>query len=157
MHASEVDLSQLNGHACRRLSCCQLLNLFFSYSTITVPVANGNLAVSSVRPDTDLAHFQIVTYFMTNANLPPTVAKWVIAFNICPPPPPPTPWLRTYLFFIPLRPVVWRPIIANPGLNFNPGFSFFCSKAFSWLIFSILFRASYHQTIDENYQNEFAF
>ena len=86
MHASEVDLSQLNGHACRRVSCCQLLNLFFSYSTITVPVANGNLAVSSVRPDTDLAHFQIVTYFMTNANLPATVAKWVIAFNICPPP-----------------------------------------------------------------------
>ena len=89
MHASEVDLSQLNGHACRRVSCCQLLNLFFSYSTITVPVANGNLAVSSVRPDTDLAHFQIVTYFMTNANLPATVAKWVIAFNICPPPPHP--------------------------------------------------------------------
>ena len=94
MHASEVDMSQLNGHACRRLSCCQLLNLFFSYSIITVPVANGNLAVSSVRPDTDLAHFQIVTtdlvhfqivtYFMTKGNLPPTVAKWVIAFNICP-------------------------------------------------------------------------
>ena len=99
MHASEVDLSQLNGHACRRLSCSQLLNIFFSYSTITVLVANGNLAVSSVRADTDLAHFQIVTYFMTNANLPPTVAKWVIAFNICPPPPQPLKIIKMSLLF----------------------------------------------------------
>ena len=29
-------------------------------------------------------------------------------------------------------PVVQRPISANPGLNFKPGFLFFCSKAFSW-------------------------
>ena len=26
--------------------------------------------------------------------------------------------------------VVWRPINANPGLNFNLGFFFFCPKAF---------------------------
>ena len=29
-----------------------------------------------------------------------------------------------------LGPVVRRPISANPGLNFNPGFVFFSSKAF---------------------------
>ena len=42
-------------------------------------------------------------------------------------------------------PVVGRPISANLGLNFNPGFFFFCSKAFSRIIFSLLFRASHHQ------------
>ena len=40
--------------------------------------------------------------------------------------------------------LVRRPISSNAGLNFNPGFFFFCSKAFSWKIFSILFRASNH-------------
>ena len=29
------------------------------------------------------------------------------------------------------------PVSANPGLNFNLGFFFFLSKAFSWVIFSI--------------------
>ena len=42
-------------------------------------------------------------------------------------------------------PVVRRPISANPGLNFNLGFFFFCSKVFYRIIFSILFRASNHQ------------
>ena len=42
-------------------------------------------------------------------------------------------------------PVVRRPISTNPGLNFNLGFFFFCSKAFYRIIFSILFRASNHQ------------
>ena len=32
-------------------------------------------------------------------------------------------------------PVVQRPISTNPGLNFNPGFFFFCFKAFSRIIF----------------------
>ena len=41
-------------------------------------------------------------------------------------------------------PVVRRPISANPGLNFNPGFFFFCSKAFSQIIFPIPFTASTH-------------
>ena len=36
-------------------------------------------------------------------------------------------------------PLVWRLISANPGLNFNPGSFFFCLKAFSRIIFSILF------------------
>ena len=36
-----------------------------------------------------------------------------------------------------LGPVVQRPISANPGLNFNPGFFFFCLKAFSRIIFPI--------------------
>ena len=32
-----------------------------------------------------------------------------------------------------LRPIVQRPITVNPGLNFNLGFFFFCSKALSQL------------------------
>ena len=48
-----------------------------------------------------------------------------------------------------LSSVVRRPISANPGLNFNPGFLFFCSKAFSRIIFSILFRASNNEIVDE--------
>ena len=47
----------------------------------------------------------------------------------------------------PLSQVVRRPISANPGLNFNLGFFFFCSKAFSRIIFSILLRASNHQIV----------
>ena len=54
-------------------------------------------------------------------------------------------------------PVFRRPISANTGLNFNPGFFFFCLKAFSWMIFSILFRASNHQIVDEKNKSEFAF
>ena len=47
-----------------------------------------------------------------------------------------------------LGPVVRRSISANPGLNFNPGFFFFCSKAFFQIIFSILFKASNRQIAD---------
>ena len=51
-------------------------------------------------------------------------------------------------------PVVRRPISANPGLNFNPGFFFFCLKAFSQIIFSLLLRASNHQIVGKkNKQN----
>ena len=53
--------------------------------------------------------------------------------------------------------VVRRPISANPGLNFNLGFYFFCSKAFFRIIFSILFRASDHQIVDKKNKTEFAF
>ena len=31
-------------------------------------------------------------------------------------------------------------VCPNLGFNFNPGFFFFCSKAFSRIIFSLLFR-----------------
>ena len=44
---------------------------------------------------------------------------------------------------------VWRPISANPGLHFNTGFFFFCSKAFSWVIFSILWRVSNLQIVEK--------
>ena len=54
-------------------------------------------------------------------------------------------------------PVVRRPIRANAGLNFNLGFSFFCSKAFSRKSFSILFRASNHQIVGKKNKTEFAF
>ena len=54
-------------------------------------------------------------------------------------------------------PVVRRPISTNPGLNFNLGFFFFCSKAFSRIIFSILFRASNHQIVGKKNKTEFAF
>ena len=47
--------------------------------------------------------------------------------------------------FSDLGPVVPGPISANPGLNFNPGYFFFCSKVFSPVISSLLFIASNHQ------------
>ena len=53
--------------------------------------------------------------------------------------------------------VVRRPISANPWLNFNLGFFFFCSKGFSRIIFSILFRASNHQIVGKKNNTEFAF
>ena len=40
-------------------------------------------------------------------------------------------------------PVVRSPISANPGLNFNPG------SAFPRVVFSVLFRVSYNQIVDE--------
>ena len=46
-----------------------------------------------------------------------------------------------------MDPVVQRLIAANPGLNFNLGFFFFCPKAFSQIIFSLLFTASNHQIV----------
>ena len=45
--------------------------------------------------------------------------------------------------------LVRRPISDNPGLNFNPGLSFFSSKAFSRTIFSNLFRVANHQIVDK--------
>ena len=48
-----------------------------------------------------------------------------------------------------LGPVVRRPISAQPGVKFNPCFSFFCSKAFSRIIFSVIFRAFNHQLVDK--------
>ena len=53
-------------------------------------------------------------------------------------------------------PVVRRPISANPGLNFNPGFFSFCSKAFSRTVSSLLFRASNHQIVGKKNKTEFA-
>ena len=54
-------------------------------------------------------------------------------------------------------PVVQRLISANPGLNLNLGFFFFCSKAFSWISFSILFRVSNHRIAGKKNKTEFAF
>ena len=45
----------------------------------------------------------------------------------------------------------------NPGLNFNPGFSFFCLKAFSRIIFSVIFRAFNHQLVDKKIKTEILF
>ena len=36
----------------------------------------------------------------------------------------------------------------NPG-TLNPGFFFLCPKAFSRIIFSVVFRASNHQLVDK--------
>ena len=47
--------------------------------------------------------------------------------------------------FIQLGPVVRTPVTA--GLNFNPGFVFFLSKALPRIIFSILFGVSNHQIL----------
>ena len=49
-----------------------------------------------------------------------------------------------------LGPVVRTPVSTNPGLNFNPGFFFFLSKALSQIIFSILFRVSNHQIVGKD-------
>ena len=53
--------------------------------------------------------------------------------------------------------VARRSVSANPGLNFNPGFFFFCSQALSRIIFSILFRTSTHQIVGKKNTTEFAF
>jgi len=60
-------------------------------------------------------------------------------------------------FIIVQGPVVRRPISANRGLNFNLGFFFFCSKVFSGIIFSILFRASNHQIVGKKNKTDFLF
>ena len=59
--------------------------------------------------------------------------------------------------FVTQGPVVRRTISANPGLNFNLGFFFFCSKAFSRIIFSILFIASNHQFVGKKNKTDFLF
>ena len=48
-----------------------------------------------------------------------------------------------------LGPVVRTPVSANLGLNFNPGFFFFLSKALSRIVFSIHFRVSNHPIVDK--------
>ena len=48
---------------------------------------------------------------------------------------------------VPLGPVVRTPVSANQGLNFNPAFFFFLSKALYRIIFSILFRVSNRQIV----------
>ena len=44
-------------------------------------------------------------------------------------------------------PVVRTPVSTNPGLNFNPGFFFFLSKALFRIIFYIIFSVSIHQIV----------
>jgi len=56
-----------------------------------------------------------------------------------------------------LGPVVRTPVSANPGLNFNPGFFSFLSKALSWIILSIFFNTSNHQTVGKENSTELAF
>ena len=75
--------------------------------------------------------------FRPNKVLTP-VYKWICTLQ----------WWRVWLT-LDKRPVVRRPISSNPGLNFNPGFFFFCLKSFSRIIFSILFRASNHLIADQ--------
>ena len=55
------------------------------------------------------------------------------------------------------RPSCSSPVSANPGLNFNLGFFFFCSEAFSRIIFSIFFRPSTYQIVGKKNTTEFAF
>ena len=72
-------------------------------------------------------------------------------------PAPPLPLRFRWTFAGHPGAVVRRPISANPGLNFNPGLSFFSSKAFSRTTFSILFRVANHQIVDKKNWTEFAF
>ena len=63
------------------------------------------------------------------------------------------PWASTSL----LGPVVRTRVSTNPGLNFNPGFFIFLSKALSRIIFSILVRVSKYQIVGKENLTEFAF
>ena len=56
-----------------------------------------------------------------------------------------------------LGPVARTPVSANQGLNFNPGFFIFLSKALSRIIFAILFRVSKHQIVGKENYTEFAY
>ena len=49
----------------------------------------------------------------------------------------------------PLGPVPRWPISAQPWDIFNLGFFSLCSKAFSRIIFCLIFRASIHQLVDK--------
>ena len=47
---------------------------------------------------------------------------------------------------------MWVPFLflaVRTQVKFNPGFFFLCSKAFSQIIFSVIFRASNHQLVDK--------
>ena len=44
-------------------------------------------------------------------------------------------------------PVVRTTVSTYPGLNFNPGFFFFLSKALYRIVFSVLFNVSYHKIV----------
>ena len=57
------------------------------------------------------------------------------------------PCFQTLRCFEHQDPVVRTPVSANPGLNFNPSFFIFLSKALSRIIFSILFRVSNYQIV----------
>ena len=50
-----------------------------------------------------------------------------------------------------------RPSCSIVGVRFNSGFFFFSSKAFSWIIFSILFRASNNQNCSKKEFTEMLF
>ena len=56
-------------------------------------------------------------------------------------------WIQAAVTLSNLGPVVRTPVSANPGLNFNPGFFIFLSKALSQIIFSFLFRVSNYQIV----------
>lgn len=53
--------------------------------------------------------------------------------------------------------VVQRPISANPGLAFNPGFLFRLLKGSFSDIFSSVFKASNQQITDKNYKLDLLF
>ena len=56
-----------------------------------------------------------------------------------------------------LSPVVQRSFSTNLGLNVNSSSLLFCSKAFCWIIFSILFRAYNHLPWSQRFFLKFFF
>ena len=59
-------------------------------------------------------------------------------------------------FSIVLGPVFRKPISANPGLNFNLGFYTSLFDSLFGIIFSTLYGASNHQTVDKKNSTEFS-
>ena len=58
----------------------------------------------------------------------------------------------TVTFFL-----TYRAQLFERRLALNPGFFFLCSKAFSWIIFSAIIRASNHQLVDKKNKTEMFF
>ena len=58
-------------------------------------------------------------------------------------------YIISCIFYLSLNSVVRRPISANMWLSFNFGIFSFCSKTFSWITYSILFRADLEHPIIE--------
>ena len=56
-------------------------------------------------------------------------------------------YIMSFIFYLSLSSVVWRPISAKVWLSFNCGIFSFCPKTFFWKMYAILFRADLEHPI----------